>query len=976
MMRKKALPLTDRQYQLFATLGMAFSVVALCGLAVVLFYDRSRYLETLRHWISPAPRVERVAPSDLKEFKPAASQDVAVEVAPPKDGILAEKRLNSPVDSPLPSFKLILEPAAIAAVEQQVRHSIAVGRLVRSDHDWHKAVLVTKDASYKVKVRLRGDLGAHWKGAHKSWRVRFQKDELFNGIRELDLIVADDKALEIERLAQVRARAMGLIGMPSGFVVLDVNHQDRGVYYWLEQPNKEMLEKLNLPDGEIFSGANTWLDDRFTRFGGGYEWGSYPAGWEANIHRQGAVANAASDQLSRMLELLRDADGARFAREIPRYLDVDKVAAYSALLWQFGSAHAQAEDNLKLYFNASTGRFEPIAYDVFVYRIGEWKGDVLTGAPRGAFDNQRYSALIKRTLSDRRVTDLRNRFLWEQLRQEKQLIAEAHSIYRQIRPALAASGRNIDDEDARHAGRVDMIQHNATLLRDWLSFSRLFIEPSIATTGEISLKMVPDGLAAIDIRSVSLPLPLPNGSYGGTVHVLGGSRNVVKAEVTATVDKGVATIRLPDISIWADRGPGTNIELRATPWDFRLQFADLKAVPADWFPDQRKVAVDAVNRVSGMPVPERMVRVSGMVLSRNSGSTFGNMTKFIRAGQDVIIPAGTHRIDSTVTLPVGVNLTIEPGARLVMGPGASIRVLGGLSAEGRADAPIIIEAADPQKPWGVLAVVNDQRSSNIRHLDISGGSEAWLDGAFFSGQLALHGGSVDMANSRVHGARADDGLNIKKASVTLKNVVFRDNSSDGFDGDFVVGQIKNCQFLNNGGDGLDVSGAQVAVIASDFDGMGDKGISVGENSEVVIFRGRIVNSKIGIASKDLSLTHVYGSLLGQNRTALSAYQKKPIFGPGRIEVYGGAFVANEVGVDVEGASRVAIHGAAADDLPARPDVALDSLRPLPRPQSPREALREALSFLAATAGPSTRPIQFQGIDVPDLSTIPLWSPNP
>ena len=64
---------------------------------------------------------------------------------------------------------------------------------------------------------------------------------------------------------------------------------------------------------------------------------------------------------------------------------------------------------------------------------------------------------------------------------------------------------------------------------------------------------------------------------------------------------------------------------------------------------------------------------------------------------------------------------------------------------------------------------------------------------------------------------------------------------------------------------------------------GDKGISIGENSKVLIQNVKITDTKIGIASKDLSdlkidIANVNNALVG-----FSVFQKKDEFGPASIE---------------------------------------------------------------------------------------------
>ena len=49
---------------------------------------------------------------------------------------------------------------------------------------------------------------------------------------------------------------MGLLVPDAGFVRLTINKIDMGLYFLIEHPSKEMLERLKYPVGEIVSADN------------------------------------------------------------------------------------------------------------------------------------------------------------------------------------------------------------------------------------------------------------------------------------------------------------------------------------------------------------------------------------------------------------------------------------------------------------------------------------------------------------------------------------------------------------------------------------------------------------------------------------------------------------------------------------------------------------------------------------------------
>ena len=89
-----------------------------------------------------------------------------------------------------------------------------------------------------------------------------------------------------------------------------------------------------------------------------------------------------------------------------------------------------------------------------------------------------------------------------------------------------------------------------------------------------------------------------------------------------------------------------------------------------------------------------------------------------------------------------------------------------------------------------------------------------------------------------------------------------------------------------GNDAIDVSGSSVTLRDIAIRAAHDKGISVGEGSTVQGESIRITDSEIACASKDRSTLTLEGVELSSCRVGFAAFQKKPEFGPGTIDVQG------------------------------------------------------------------------------------------
>ncbi len=98
-------------------------------------------------------------------------------------------------------------------------------------------------------------------------------------------------------------------------------------------------------------------------------------------------------------------------------------------------------------------------------------------------------------------------------------------------------------------------------------------------------------------------------------------------------------------------------------------------------------------------------------------------------------------------------------------------------------------------------------------------------------------------------------------------------------------------FHDIGADGIDVSGTQITVSDVRMVNLGDKGLSVGEASQLTATGVSVEDANFGIASKDLSQVVAQDVTVTRAQVAaLAAYIKKPAYGPATIVANGVQFV--------------------------------------------------------------------------------------
>jgi hypothetical protein len=252
---------------------------------------------------------------------------------------------------------------------------------------------------------------------------------------------------------------------------------------------------------------------------------------------------------------------------------------------------------------------------------------------------------------------------------------------------------------------------------------------------------------------------------------------------------------------------------------------------------------------------------------------------------------GLINISSTFQLPKGMTLIIKPGVVIEMSSDVSVVVRGSLLAEGTNESQITIR---PRKggrygSFAVLGEPNKPLDVRLTYFNISGGGESWVNGALFTGQLAMHRTIFTAKNIKVSGSKSDDGLNVKNSSVLIEDSHFFDNVGDQIDLDFVTGEVNRSLFsragTENESDGLDVSGSNILIFENTFQNFGDKGLSIGEQSEVIAAYNKFNNNFQGIAVKDGSTACVLNNLFLDNKTDVVSYIKKKMYGAPLYDVH-------------------------------------------------------------------------------------------
>jgi hypothetical protein len=838
------------------------------------------------------------------------------------------------LNSGLPVYDLSITRAEYLKIERAVEQARRRGWMDDELKVWARARFFHEGREHDVKVRVRGDLSPHWEGAKKSWRIKFghrlfeqdgeviREADYFEGRRQINLIIPRDRDFILSYFTNSLLRDDGLVTPRDGFAVLRINGAVQGLYYEVEHFDKPLLAAHRRPETAVFAQSDRAMHfEQYTKYGA---IGASDARFDIGSVRR--LVETESELGSRAMQVLLDhsldptAENFRAARSV---LDWDRYLSFRVLTTLFNTNHVRfGSDNLRLYYDPSRGLLEPVPWDVHLTRLPIEPGTIDFWNSKGPDELQRA------TLLDPSLRLERNQKLWELVSDGGEALLKRYDeIHDWIRPLAWADVLSTPIQGHKMDERRSDLAFNLRRVHKVLSLSSAHVSYRLETDERASIDFTSTNFSGLQIESLRIESPdVLEGEY--RLYLDANEDGILDPGdpllVEAASDAG--KLHLPLHEIVLPRLRYGSDEVGGRYWEYfdtlsgRTRFflegrlaQERRTDPLSW----RSPAIEVVasNPVTGLPIPSVQAEAdaspavdSVAVTAFDARAPFDlaaaqlDLAGFLAAHPEFEASpgfegaaelAGAVEIESTVIVPREVPLVLAPGVEVSMAPGASLLAYGGLVADGTPTLPIRIHGSKPDEPWGVLAVVRPPHEVVARHIEVRGASQAVLNGILFTGGFAVHEGDLRLEHCRFVDMRSEDGVNLKNGRIAMRDCSITGGASDGMDLDFVTGEVRDSVFANNGGDGLDLSGSEILVAGNHFESMGDKAISVGENSHPIIVNNLIRGNAIGISSKDLSFARVaYSTFLG-NRLAIEAKRKKPMFGGAGGEFVNNVYVNND-----------------------------------------------------------------------------------
>ena len=227
------------------------------------------------------------------------------------------------------------------------------------------------------------------------------------------------------------------------------------------------------------------------------------------------------------------------------------------------------------------------------------------------------------------------------------------------------------------------------------------------------------------------------------------------------------------------------------------------------------------------------------------------------------------------TDPVNIN----PGTNFIINEGSHIIFKNKVIANGTQKNPIIFKRnEDTDKPWGTIGLIGPKTSkSQLSNIIIDGGSGGNYNQINFTSMFSLHNTKeINLKNLKfINHSKYDDMMHVIYCeNVIIDTAEFLNAPADAIDVDISSNvRITNSKFINSNNEAIDFMESEALVDSTVIYGSKDKGLSIGESSNVLIYNTLLEKNNIGLATKDKSSAKVLHVNFKDNNIKLSAYKK-------------------------------------------------------------------------------------------------------
>lgn len=795
----------------------------------------------------------------------------------------------------LPHLEISLKDEALTKLIKRRNEALESRILESASDDYVKGTLTIDNSKMKIKMRLKGDYVEHLKGLKWSFRVKVRGKDAALGMKSLSLQHPKMRLFLREYVVHQALKKEGLISLRYMFCHVTLNGVYLGVFNIEEHFEKRLIENNRRREGPILKFDETEL---FRLIKANADSGKYDIKLflESDILAfQRGKLDSNEQQLRYFYagkSLLNDFREGKV--RVKDAFDIEKLAKYYAVSDIFMGKHGNRWHNQRFYYDPIQDRLEPVGFDFNDDKSGL---DPLKRVNRGVGmfnSNWTLDEFSRMIFSD---PEFFKRYISHALRIAQD--AYVKDLFEDIKPKT---------EQWRNALLIEFKKVRDT---QHILFDEKFLQGYLENAEYARTALTKDMELKVHLKQ----------RKGETIDLVLNNRDQHLLEITGYyIDDNfislenmqpLHTFRFHNKHVNATQNL-RNISISA-PEDTPLSAISI-VYNTIGLTNTQRTSIVTEGKVPGAPKPYMFPKLEKPhpMHAKSNWKSFGFIKK---AGNKIIIPKGSWKIDRNLILPKTFALKIEPGTTLDLTANASIIVRSNVDLRGTKNNPIIITSSD--ETGGGLLVFKAKLESNVEHVIFSHLSNPSYRSWQLTGAVTFFESPVKFYGSHFSDNRSEDALNTIRTEVHIDNSVFEDTYSDAFDGDFCEGKITNSTYVRSGNDSIDISGSTFFIENVAIRNAGDKGISVGEQSQAYAENITVIGGKNGFASKDNSVLQAKNSVINGATICLVTYQKKPEFGPGSISAKSVQLRNCDIPTLFEPGSKITLEGIDHQSLPRK-----------------------------------------------------------
>lgn len=267
-----------------------------------------------------------------------------------------------------PVLRMQVDDRDLETLERAVEEARARGVILPEGRPYIPARLGFEDQEFKARIRIKGKMTDHVKGSKWSFRVQARKDGGFLGMQRFSLQHPGTRNYLCDWFFHRLMAGEGAVALRYGFIQVDFNGEDLGVYAYEEHFGPELLARSQRMKGPIFrfDPALYWQHRLNAMKGIQYE-EAFAAYQAADLD---AFGEGALEKDPQQLRLFEEALSLMFAfrsGQLPAsaVFDVEGIARRHAILDLVGGHHSMDWSDVKFHYDPQRGRIEPVAYESF-----------------------------------------------------------------------------------------------------------------------------------------------------------------------------------------------------------------------------------------------------------------------------------------------------------------------------------------------------------------------------------------------------------------------------------------------------------------------------------------------------------------------------------------------------------------------------------------------------------------------------------